>query len=123
MIVMVLINEVKKNGIDAEENERRLGGCQKDTVNEPATANMELELSGSKQLNGTMLLLASAATVWEKSFIQSIFWLTSYSGKSQRKLGKGQILTRCTMCVDMKSERMVVGSCSTFLFCGCRQKF
>lgn len=46
---MTLINEVKKQGIDAEEREGQAGGSQKESVNEPAAAaNTELERSGSE---------------------------------------------------------------------------
>lgn len=39
----------------------------KDSVNEPAAANMEPACSGSTELDGTVFLVASAITVCEKS--------------------------------------------------------
>lgn len=45
----------KKRGVDAEENKRQAGGSEKDS-----RANIELEQGGSKDLNGTMFLVASA---------------------------------------------------------------
>lgn len=45
--VIALINEVKKKGVDAEENEGPAGGSE-ENVSEPFAANVELRLSGSE---------------------------------------------------------------------------
>lgn len=56
----------KKRRVDAKENKRQAGGSEKDSRK---VANIELEQGSSKDLNGTMFLVASAVTAWEKSFI------------------------------------------------------
>lgn len=52
----MLINEVKKEGVNVEDSKGQAGGRQREDANEPGAANTGLERSSSKQLNGTMFV-------------------------------------------------------------------
>ncbi len=65
--------------------------------------------------NGTMLLVASAVTVWEKSFICSVWcFLKFILQEKSKKNREAPFLTQCSVCVYMKSERTLVQPFSLF---------
>lgn len=97
----------KERGVDAEENKRQAGGGEKDGG---TAANIELEQGGSKDLNGTMFLVASAVTGeivhLLRVFFNFSFYLSSCSFK-RKKFREVEKLTWHSKCVSMKSRHTI----------------